>query len=744
MIIYNGPSVIKIKVMKKIYYSYTFIICAILFGLTISELPSWGATYYMRAGGTAANKGAASGPCGTQANTMSIATHDAETFSADDIISLCDDGGVYRDQMDIPSSGSDGSPIIYQAATGDTPIINGADIIETWTAVPPGNTNLVANPEAINLWNAANTTVGTNVATPLSLHGTQTVESITVEDADNETHQVHVELGGSATTVYTFSIYAQPDYSDWIKLQLTYYDAGWGYLDNSQSYFDITNGNLGASYNISARSITSVGDEWYRISISQTTPVNTVYIGYSVFLASADSTDAFVGDNSKIYTHIWGGKFEQAAAPSTYDNTNRWQATLTTEPNQIFFNEVIGTKVASVDICYGTGKWYWAANVLYIYYTEDPDGAVIIEASTRDHGVDTNDKSYLTITGLNVTMANIRGIYVGGTYTSILVDENTISKSFAAGIVGRVVTSPGTGLTITNNTVTENGIGVGGNGAYPPHGIGIQGADSSNYPTNTVISENLFDGNHYGIESGYFADSILISSNKVLNSVESGIQIDGGRTTIISYNLVYSNNTVGIKLLNYEAGGWGSQTGNSILGNVIYYNGTGLSVESEQTNLTIENNILNNNTNIAYWQKEIYLGNYTFTGLIMDYNLYYQAGGGTYFSYDGSGPGDGDTATNFAGWKTQFGQDANSLNSDPLMTDPANGDFTLQPISSAIDAGTDPHVNGDGDQYDYARELVWDDTLDAPVGAWANGVEMGAYGFNTGCYGLGLGLCIGL
>ena len=84
------------------------------------------ATYYMRADGTAANKAAASGPCGTQANCMSIATHNGETFSAGDTIVLCDTGGIYRDEMDVPSSGSAGSPITYQNASGDTPVISGA------------------------------------------------------------------------------------------------------------------------------------------------------------------------------------------------------------------------------------------------------------------------------------------------------------------------------------------------------------------------------------------------------------------------------------------------------------------------------------------------------------------------------------------------------------------------------------------------------------------------------------------
>ncbi len=99
-----------------------------------------GTTYYMRADGTAANKEAASGPCGTQANCMSIATHDADTYSAGDTIYLCDDGGVFRgNDIDVPSSGSNGSPITYAAASGDSPVINGSDIITGNWSGPDGN-----------------------------------------------------------------------------------------------------------------------------------------------------------------------------------------------------------------------------------------------------------------------------------------------------------------------------------------------------------------------------------------------------------------------------------------------------------------------------------------------------------------------------------------------------------------------------------------------------------------------------
>jgi len=93
-----------------------------------------GVTYYMRADGTASDKQSADGPCGTVGDCMSIATHDGETFGPDDVLILCDDGGIYRDQLDPPSSGGVGGQITYRGEQGDPkPKMYGSDQISDWT-----------------------------------------------------------------------------------------------------------------------------------------------------------------------------------------------------------------------------------------------------------------------------------------------------------------------------------------------------------------------------------------------------------------------------------------------------------------------------------------------------------------------------------------------------------------------------------------------------------------------------------
>lgn len=120
-----------------------YLLIAILF--LFLPVSAEAATYYLRADGTAANKEAASGPGATQANCMNISVHNGETFSADDVIAVCDDGGDFRSKLIIPTSS-----VTYQPETGDTPIFRATDSIATgsWTEVD----------ETYNIWR--NTTSG--------------------------------------------------------------------------------------------------------------------------------------------------------------------------------------------------------------------------------------------------------------------------------------------------------------------------------------------------------------------------------------------------------------------------------------------------------------------------------------------------------------------------------------------------------------------------------------------------------
>lgn len=83
-------------------------------------------TYFLRADGTAANKAAATS-CSAASTAMSFATHNSQTFSGDDIVTICDNGGASPGATLIfPSSGTSGHPINY--VVSGTPTVNASGL----------------------------------------------------------------------------------------------------------------------------------------------------------------------------------------------------------------------------------------------------------------------------------------------------------------------------------------------------------------------------------------------------------------------------------------------------------------------------------------------------------------------------------------------------------------------------------------------------------------------------------------
>ena len=104
---------------------------------------AWGATYYVRADGSAANKSLATG-CTSPASAMDMSTLNGESFFPGDRIVLCSEGGVFRGQFGNTSNGAAGSPITYDGR--GSAVISGSDLVHGWA--PAGGNVWVANLSA--------------------------------------------------------------------------------------------------------------------------------------------------------------------------------------------------------------------------------------------------------------------------------------------------------------------------------------------------------------------------------------------------------------------------------------------------------------------------------------------------------------------------------------------------------------------------------------------------------------------
>ena len=98
----------------------------------------------------------------------------------------------------------------------------------------------------------------------------------------------YIAQNPSTSGVVTFSVYAKAGSVNWVRISTSGFANG--------SYFNLTDGTMGVSSGLIARTITSVGGGWYRITITHTGTT-----GMFIFTGSADNTLAqTAGDNIYI------------------------------------------------------------------------------------------------------------------------------------------------------------------------------------------------------------------------------------------------------------------------------------------------------------------------------------------------------------------------------------------------------------------------------------------------------------
>ncbi|GAF97878.1 unnamed protein product, partial [marine sediment metagenome] len=209
-----------------------------------------------------------------------------------------------------------------------------------------------------------------------------------------------------------------------------------------------------------------------------------------------------------------------------------------------FFAGTRGVLQASAAACTGAGHWYWEDNVLYIYYTEDPDGAVDIETIKRDYCINGNSKDYVTIQNIDVKGGKVANILLSGASCIVSsVDSSCAVIDFSVtgnsnSIYSSTATSPsGTAFSIAGDSGTFywNVIsGAGGNGLL------VSGASNTLYKFNitTSTSEAVdITGNtntfyysllHSNLDDTFVVTgtSVTIYNNVIFDSGAAGLDAD--------------------------------------------------------------------------------------------------------------------------------------------------------------------------------------------------------------------------
>jgi hypothetical protein len=197
----------------------------------------------------------------------------------------------------------------------------------------PQRTNLALQSESFDSasWTKNNTTVSANNAT--SPDGTTNADLIYPSSSGSDRRfQQSISITNGVT--YTSTIYAKASGLSWIRMFAAPFTQG--------TYFNVSSGTIGTIGSGVTASITSVGNGWYRCSVTQTATSTTTGQFY------VNITD---GDNNSVVTAngtngilFYGAQCEVGAYSSTYIPTTTASATRVADSfsrNNIYTNGLI-------------------------------------------------------------------------------------------------------------------------------------------------------------------------------------------------------------------------------------------------------------------------------------------------------------------------------------------------------------------------------------------------------------------
>jgi len=698
-------------------------------------------TYYVKNGGS----DAASGLSDALA-WETIAKVNGSSFNAGDSILFKRDS-TWREQLTVPSSGSSGLPITFGAyGTGADPIISGSDLKTNWTSEEFGDgyldnttgyTHTDADPGTTYNFSGVDWVVEIDCALPDYTPASNRY----LVAKDNETNervwalrlqtngQLFVELFAAdseyigqynATNVVTSADGARAKFK--VKFD---FDNGSGksdvtFYENDVSLSGPVNFTQPILHADSTAKLSAMASTYpnvktpgklYSVKIwsdlAQTTLIKELNFTNTAQLTSTPPDYSAWNDGTHAWTNVADYTYNPPSGTVYYATS--------TEPKQTFYDSsrvvLAATKGGLV-----TGKWWWDSANTRTYIFDNPSGHTV-EVSQRDYAIQSTDESYLAFNNLQVEHANASGFYNDGANNHVVISGLVSQYNTKNGISLLYTTSS----SVTSSTTAYNGthgiwfyrspgILIDGNTIHDNcqldtenYSAGIKCNDPAGQSVDFIIQKNLVYSNGIGQASerggGIWIDSTLnagtIQYNRVYSNNISGILIDTSSGVKILYNVIYNNGVEGSQegcgIIVF--GDWYTQIANTLIyGNALYGNyqfgialwGPTTPGEDGFINNTVKNNIVVGTVTGPNFYADLGAENpgTNGSGNVYEYNCF----GAEKADFIRWGAATPDT---YDAWETLYGGTTHSIEADPLFTNAAGGDFTLQAGSPCIDAGVD-------------------------------------------------------
>jgi len=388
------------------------------------------------------------------------------------------------------------------------------------------------------------------------------------------------------------------------------------------------------------------------------------------------------------------------------------------------------------------GQWFWSSNVMYykpssgtpLNHTVSWMQKYPQSTPNVQNGIDVSNQSYVTITNIEVIDAN----YGVNAYETTAQSNNITVKNCSfiynlAGVQFFILTGSSNG-NLSNNYYYRDAEGptleTQGNLAAPFNSFTMNGNTLVDVGTiNGTVTWDAATNSSYDQE-GFGAQNInnsTISHNTIKGGVQLPIVIWNNGSAVSSTNIIGYNSIAGVTYSSLTGSGLislGGGTSSGYSNNRIIYNlitnstsqyciGIAQGSAASQQNIIANNDIVGNNCDpiVISSSSSVYL---TFKNNL----LYNNSGSSTYFTgiYNVAVPnatfiadynlypssatfGSSNTNKTWAQWQA-LGCDTHGIVGNPLFTNGSGSyslttDFTLQPDSPAIGAGTNVGLTTD-------------------------------------------------
>ena len=317
-----------------------------------------------------------------------------------------------------------------------------------WDAVGPSSllieeqrTNLLTYSSDFSnaAWGKTNTTITS--AANITPDGAQTAGLL----LDNSTNGGHIisQAGTTTAQTYTLSVYAKAYQLSNIMI----YD----YFDSKGTGFNLSTGTIFTVTGITQNtisSITSVGNGWYRCSITFTATAQTGLIA-GIYTVSGTNF-SYVGTGQGIY--IWGAQLEAGSFATSYIPTtasqvtrNADQASMTGTNFSSWYNATAGTIYGEFDLLNATTNSmipcsidnnasngymiYKSLNVSNLYAYAGSNNALLLNGTTTANTLYKTSIAYGSTINATVNGATPSSIATGG-LSGAIPNQLLIGKSF--------------------------------------------------------------------------------------------------------------------------------------------------------------------------------------------------------------------------------------------------------------------------------------------------------------------------